>query len=258
MTLRRSFAIQRRVIGALVLREVITRYGRHNLGFAWLLLEPLVFTLGVIMLWTVFNQKMSAKLDVVPFAVTGYSSLLLWRICSSRGIKSIDSNRSLLHHRQVLIHDIFYARMLLDLAGVTGSLFLLIAAMMATEFMTFPADPLLLLSGWLFMCWFSACLGIILGCLSEHSDIIERLWHPVSYLMLPISGVFFMVEWLPGPLQSMAIWVPMVNAIEMIRGGYWGPAVKTYFHFSYIFFVCLGMTFIALALMSDRRMKMLT
>ncbi|MBM3613658.1 MAG: hypothetical protein FJX19_11965, partial [Alphaproteobacteria bacterium] len=59
MTLRRSFAIQRRVIGALVLREVITRYGRHNLGFAWLLLEPLVFTLGVIMLWTVFNQKMS-------------------------------------------------------------------------------------------------------------------------------------------------------------------------------------------------------
>ena len=32
----RSFAIQRRVIGALIMRETYTRFGRENLGFAWM------------------------------------------------------------------------------------------------------------------------------------------------------------------------------------------------------------------------------
>lgn len=40
-----SLAIQRRVIGALLMREIITRYGRNNIGFLWLFVEPLLMTL---------------------------------------------------------------------------------------------------------------------------------------------------------------------------------------------------------------------
>ena len=36
-SLRRSATIQLRVIHALVMREVLTRYGRHNIGFLWLI-----------------------------------------------------------------------------------------------------------------------------------------------------------------------------------------------------------------------------
>lgn len=32
----KSLAIQRRVIGALIMRETYTRFGRENLGFAWI------------------------------------------------------------------------------------------------------------------------------------------------------------------------------------------------------------------------------
>jgi ABC-2 type transport system permease protein/capsular polysaccharide transport system permease protein len=41
-SLRHSFEIQRRVIGALLMREVITRFGRHNIGFLWLFVEPMI------------------------------------------------------------------------------------------------------------------------------------------------------------------------------------------------------------------------
>lgn len=254
---KKSLSLQLRVIGALLMREIITRYGRSNLGFLWLLLEPIIFTLGVVVLWTTFHDRVGFKVEVVPFAVTGYSSLLLWRICSFRGIKSIEPNRSLLHHRQVLVQDIFYARMLLDVAGVTASFLLLIAVMMGMGLMHFPADPLLLISGWMLMSWFSACLGIILGCLSEHSELVERFWHPISYFMLPISGVFFMVDWLPYALQQLVMWVPMVHPIEMMRGGYWGSTIVTHYDMGYIVLVCLVMTLTALMLMADRRMKML-
>lgn len=254
---KKCLSLQLRVIGALLMREIITRYGRNNLGFLWLLLEPIIFTVGVVILWSTFHHTLGFHVEVTPFIVTGYSSLLLWRICSFRGIKSIEPNRSLLHHRQVKVQDIFYARMLLDVAGVTASFLLLIAVMMGMGLMHFPADPLLLMTGWILMSWFSACLGTILGCLSEHSELVERLWHPTSYFMLPISGVFFMVDWLPISLQKLAMWVPMVHPIEMMRGGYWGDSVPTHFQVGYILLVCLVMTLTALLLMADRRMKML-
>jgi len=80
----RSLQIQMRVIGALLMREIITRYGRDNLGFLWLFLEPMIFTAGVSAVWSITRNLHTANLSIVAFAVTGYSAVLLWRNCASR------------------------------------------------------------------------------------------------------------------------------------------------------------------------------
>ena len=46
-SLRRAFALQLRVLHALLMRELITRFGRENLGVLWMAGEPMLFTLGV-------------------------------------------------------------------------------------------------------------------------------------------------------------------------------------------------------------------
>ena len=74
------------------------------------------------------------------------------------------------------------------------------------------------------MAWFSACLGVILGCLSEYSDLVDRLWHPISYFLLAASGTFYMVDWLPLAAQEVVSWVPMVRPVQMMRAGYWGDS----------------------------------
>jgi capsular polysaccharide transport system permease protein len=249
---------QARVVGAVLMREVITRYGRRNVGFLWLLLEPVVFTIGVIVLWNVMRHDSGFRVEVTPFVVTGYASLLLWRNCSFRGLKAIEPNRSLLHHRLVKVQDIFVARMALEIAGVTAAFLVLIAAMIGLDLIVLPADPALLTAGWLLMAWFSASLGTILGCLSEYSDIVERLWHPVSYFLLALSGTFYMVDWLPLAAQQAVAWVPMVHPVEMMRAGYWGDSPRFHYSAGYIVVVCLCMSLAALLLMADRRMKMLT
>lgn len=246
---------QARVVGAVLLREVITRYGRRNIGFLWLLLEPVIFTLGVVLLWNLVRHDSGYRVAVTPFIVTGYASLLLWRNCSFRGLKAIEPNRSLLHHRLVTVPDIFIARMLLELAGVSASTLVLVAAMLGLELIEWPRDPGLMLAGWLLMAWFSAALGVILGCLSEHSDLVDRLWHPVSYFLLAGSGTFFMVDWLPRAAQEAVLWVPMVHPVEMMRAGYWGDSPRFHYSAGYIGFVCLAMSLAALLLMADRRLK---
>ena len=251
----RALRTQARVIGAVLLREVITRYGRHNVGFLWLLLEPLVFTVGVVLLWNLLQREAAHHVDVTPFVVTGYASLLLWRNCSFRGLKAIEPNRSLLHHRLVTVADIFFARMALEVAGVSAAFVLLVSALVGLELAEWPRDLGLLLAGWWLMAWFSAALGMILGCLSEYSDLVDRLWHPVSYFLLAGSGAFFMVDWLPRAGQEAVLWVPMVHAVELMRAGYWGDGPRFHYSVPYLVGVCLAMSLAALALMADRRLK---
>ena len=42
---------QGRIIGALMMREIVTRFGREGFGFLWLIGEPLLFCMGVIVMW---------------------------------------------------------------------------------------------------------------------------------------------------------------------------------------------------------------
>jgi capsular polysaccharide transport system permease protein len=252
---RSSLQMQFRVIRALILREIITRYGRHNIGFLWLMLEPISFTIGVVVLWSLTHRGHGFQVEITPFVVTGYSNLLLWRTCSFRGLKAIEPNRSLLHHRQVTIQDIFISRMSLELAGVTASFVFLMISMITLGLIDRPNNSCLILCGWLLMCWFAACLGTILGCLSEISESVEKLWHPMSYFLLAVSGTFFMVEWLPKAVQDIVLWVPMIHPNEMMRSGYWGLKVKVHYDLKYMVTVCFTSTFVALLLMCNRKVK---
>ena len=51
-SLLHCLGIQRRVLHALLMREIITRFGREKLGVLWLVGEPMLFTLGVATMWT--------------------------------------------------------------------------------------------------------------------------------------------------------------------------------------------------------------
>lgn len=49
---RDRLSIQLRVVHALMLREMMTRFGRSHLGFFWLMGEPLLLMAGVVFVWT--------------------------------------------------------------------------------------------------------------------------------------------------------------------------------------------------------------
>ncbi|CAG0910916.1 unnamed protein product, partial [Cyprideis torosa] len=115
-----SFAIQKRVVKALILREMITRYGRNNIGFLWIIAEPMLFTLLIVGLWSVMKGD-SSQVPLVAFTLTGYSSVLMWRNITTRCTKAIESNLSLMYHRHVKALDLFLARIILEVFGTSAS-----------------------------------------------------------------------------------------------------------------------------------------
>src|SRR5262245_14477503 len=108
-----SLALQFRVIGALIIREIHTRFGRENLGFGWIIAEPLVFALPVLAMWSLIRAKFEHGLPMIAFMWSGYLPLLLFRHVSGRMLMFVRVNAGLLYHQQVTILDLFIARALL-------------------------------------------------------------------------------------------------------------------------------------------------
>lgn len=243
-----SLKIQVRVIHALLMREIITRYGRHNLGFAWLFLEPMIFTLGVAGLWNLMKGSATNAVSIIPFAIIGYSSVLLWRNSAGRAGNAINANSGLLYHRNVKIIDVFAARIILEIVGATISFMGLSVFFILINKMALPDNFLLMVKGWILLIWFSFALAFVVGVLFEISEVVDRLWHAFTYLMFPLSGAAFFVHWLPPSFRDIILYVPMVHFTEMIRHGYYGGLIQTYESLNYIIFWNLTLTFFGLYL----------
>lgn len=253
--LLRSVQIQMRVVGALLMREIITRYGRHNVGFLWIFFEPMMFTLGVLTLWTATKATHGSSLPVTAFAITGYSSVLMWRNCANRCALAIEPNQALLYHRNVRVIDLFMARLLLEISGATMSFTFLTVFFVVTGFMTPPQDLTLVIGGWVHLAVFGSALGFIVGALSERSETADRIWHTIAYLLFPLSGAVFMVSWLPDNFQKIILLLPMVHGTEMLRGGYFGTLVKPHYDVGYMITSDLILLLIGLFLVRDASLR---
>lgn len=244
-----GLSTQRKVITALFIREMLTRFGRHNIGFLWLLVEPMLFTLGVTTLWYIADANHGSTLPIVAFALTGYSSVLLWRNMPSRCVGAIEPNQSLLYHRQVKLMDIYTARILLEAAGATMSFMILSIAYIALEWITPPEDVLLVVFAWLMLAWFGGALALLIGTIAFFSDPVEKLWHPLSYILLPLSGAAYLLDAMPAEAQKWLLYLPMVHGIEMLRDGYFGSKVNSIYDASYMALVSFVMTFLGLLML---------
>jgi capsular polysaccharide transport system permease protein len=87
--------------------------------------------------------------------------------------------------------------------------------------------------GLVYYSFFSLGCALLIAPLSERSDLVEKLIAVLMYLSLPLSGVFGMVSWFPQSVRGVLLASPSVQALEMIRGGQFGPASHPLFNLPY-------------------------
>jgi capsular polysaccharide transport system permease protein len=250
-----ALRVQLRVIGALMLREAMARFGRENIGFFWLMGEPLILTTGIIIVWSVAGLTHGHNVSVIPFALTGYSVLTLWRHIVNRSVNSFRDNAGLLYHRQIYFIDIIIARTLLSTVGTGTAFFVAYVPLYLLNFVDPIADPLLLVLAWLLLAWFSFSVGLCFAALTEISHVAEHFIQPFLYLTLPITGTFFMVDWLPKKYQDLSYYSPLIGINEMFRNGFWGNAIPTYWSVVDILAWCIPLTAVAIFLANKARSR---
>src|SRR5580693_8071501 len=203
-----DLATQWRVVGALLIREIYTRFGRDGLGFGWIVLEPLIFAVPVLLLWSVVRAPYEHGVALLPFLWSGYLPILLFRHVGARMLLFVRVNACLLYHRQVTIFDIFLARCLLEVASNLAAVAASFALFYSVGLLDLPRDLPIFYLGYFYTIWWSAVIGLIIGALSERSDWVEKIWTPFSYLYMFFSGFMFMAAWLPAGLRGWALLMP--------------------------------------------------
>ena len=226
-TLKESFQIQKRVIGALLLREMITRYGRNNLGFLWLFVEPLLVTMVFALLWKFIRGHQISDINIVAFMITGYPMMMLWRKTSSKTMGAVSANSGLLYHRNVRVFDLLLSRMILEIASVTVAQIAIMLLLIFIGWIELPADIFYMLIAWILMAFFAFGLGFLLYAISCKSEVFGKVWSAMGIVFMMASGVFYFVSSLPQQAQEIVLWIPMTHGTEMFRHGYFGGTVVT-------------------------------
>ena len=230
-SLRKGWDIQTRVIGALMLRELTTRFGRENIGFLWIMVEPLLFAVLVGLLWRVLKGPEEYGVDIVAFVVSGYIPLVLFRSVITRAVNSFAANGSLMYHRQIKILDIMLVRFLIEVIGHMMSYLVIAIALGSVGYFPFPYDIGYLLIGWIYFCIVTLSIALIVAPLSEFNDILEKFVPVTTYLMVPFSGTFYLVSALSPEAAAIVLYSPPVHAMEMMRYGVFGPAISPQYDF---------------------------
>lgn len=244
-----------RIIGALMMREIITRFGREGLGFLWLIGEPLLFCFGVLFMWSIIKPEYEHGVRLGPFVMTGYMSLLLFRHQIAYAMDAIQANNGLLFHRQVQVLHIYFSRNLLEFLGATVAFVVVYIALIAVGEVSLPKSLPLLYGGWLLLGLVSTGLANMLAALSLRYELMERLVPVVSYALIPLSGAFLMVDWMPAQYRPMFLLIPLPHGIEMVRAGVFGEFVPTHYNALYAFSWACILNFFGMILLADARVR---
>lgn len=246
---------QFQVIGALIMRELHTRYGRENIGYLWLIGEPLMLgsVIGLLHSGRGSGGHHGAGVTAVAFTIVGYTIFIMFRGIVNRSEGTLEANAPLLYHRMVTIPDVIFAKAVLEAAGTFLSYCVLTGFLIAIGQADFPARPLYLLLAIFYVFWLSVGQSLIIVGGTYKNAILERLVHPYTYFMIPLSGSFFQVEWLPEPYRTYIQYNPIANAFELLRYGQFEAMNDRYVNYLYLFMWAMTQTVLGLYVTRNAR-----
>jgi capsular polysaccharide transport system permease protein len=252
----RGAAMQLRVINALLLREMQTRFGRNQLGFLWLFLEPLMLATAIATIkWAYDFGQHYPGVSIFVFALVSYLPYFTFRAIVSRAPGTLRSNMTLLYHSNIKLIDVVLARHALEMAAVFSVMALITVGIAIYGDIPPNSVPHLVL-GLVLLFLLSNGLGLMAAAASAVSELAERLIHPLVYLSLPFSGALLALHSLPPHLRAVLLWNPQANIHEMVREGFFGNLLPSYFSIGYTVFCVAVVNLLGFAALRAVRPKL--
>jgi capsular polysaccharide transport system permease protein len=217
---RTSAAITVSVWKAMFLREAVSRLSAQRIGWLWLLLEPIVHVLVVLVIFTVLRHRTVLGADIRIWLLVGMTGFFTARNIFSRAIEAINANRVLFAYRQILPVDTVLVRAALEVfLGLIVAL-LLLAGFGLAGFTVVPHDPLLVSAAFLGLALCGLGFGLVLSVvailLPELAKVINFFFRPLYIL----SGVIFPLVLIPAQYRGWVFYIPFTHGVELLRGGF--------------------------------------
>lgn len=210
-----------RVVTALILREMSSRYGRSPGGYLWAVLEPL----GMITLMTIgFSLLLRSPplgTSFLLFFATGYTPFTFYQTLSITLARAITFSKALLAYPVVTWVDALIARLLLN--GLTG---ILVSYIIMGVVLALQSDPVSIQIGPVIEAMALALLiGVAVGTLNcalmGLIPVWAQIWSIVTRPLFIASGVIFIYEDMPQLAQTILWYNPLMHVVALMREGFY-------------------------------------
>ncbi|WP_170985306.1 ABC transporter permease [Roseomonas sp. AR75] len=251
-----GFRRQGKVIHALLMREMQTRFGRNQLGFLWLFLEPLLLAGAIATLKSTFDFGHSIPgVSMFVFALVSYLPYFTFRAIISRAPGTLRSNMTLLYHSRIKLLDVVLARHALEMTAVVTVMALIVVGVWIWADQP-PSDIPILLTGIILLFLLAHGLGLLAAAASARWEIAERLIHPLVYLSLPLSGALVPLMAMDPIVRNMLLLNPQAHIHEMVREGFFGEALPSFYSTGFVLFWVAVVNLLGLAALRAVRPKL--
>ena len=230
-----------RVLFALVVREMSTRFGRSYGGYFWAIAQPLggVLLLNVIFSLTLHRPALGTNFAL--FYATGVVPFFFFSGVSNAVSSAIASNRGLLRYPVVSPLDAIFGKFIIEYITMLIVGVLLTGGIMIYYRLPVTLDPLTALAGFTLVGLLGLGVGTMNCVLFGLFPTWRQIWSVVTRPLLVISGVIFIVESMPFEMRHFLIWNPIVQAIALVRKGFYGSYDPYYVSYPYILGIALGL-----------------
>jgi capsular polysaccharide transport system permease protein len=233
--LLQAMRLQQRVIGALILREIRTRFGTSRLGYAWAVAEPILHFMVLSWIYMALMRQPLAGMSIALFFMSGVIPYFVYDKTGHRLAGAINANRALLHLALVKHVDVIVARALLELATLIFVFALLMTGMYAFDQLQNTLIQPLILAKATALLWLIG-LGVgatnaVLNALFKSWDTVFRMATRPLYLL---SGMFYMAERVQSPIRDWVSYNPIIHGVELFRSGIFPGYGSTFIDETYL------------------------
>ncbi len=207
-------------VRTIILRETMARFGRHDLGYLWAIIEPLIHVTVLSFIFYYIRMRDTLGMNVVLFVATGIIPLFFYLKTYSSMMNALRQNRPLLNHASVQPMDIFLARAVLEFFT---QLLVLIVFAAAIYFVVeqYRFGNISSVFANLFGLWIAGIgMGLLVGSLVVHLESLPNIMTGFNRIIYITSGVFFTLDMMPAKVAEYAAYNPLLHFVDGVRGNF--------------------------------------
>lgn len=238
-----------RSVMALMLREMSTSYGRSPGGYIWAFAEPIGGILVMTLAFSFISNRPALGTNFPLFFATGMLPFLLYTSVANNVGTAIRYSRPLLAYPGVTFIDAVVARLLLTALTQLLVAGLLIALIILIYGVRVQIDYLTCLRAALACIALGTGVGLVNCYLMSMFSIWQFIWSVLNRPLFLVSGLFFIIDYLPHQLRSALLWNPLAHPIMLMRRGVYDTYDGTYASEFYVYSIALVLAALGMLLL---------
>lgn len=237
------------MIVALVLREMVTTYGRSPGGYLWALLEPIAAIGLLSVVFSLAFHAPSLGSSFPLFFASAYLPFMLFLDVTNKVASALRFSRPLLAYPAVTVLDVIAARFILNVATHILVFVIVMAAILVTAGHAGEIDVPRVIDGLAMAAVLALGVGSVNCYLSTAYPIYERLWSVLTRPLVIVSGLFFLLEDVPAKVRDILWLNPLYHVTGEVRAGMYTSYDALYVTPLYVYLPALALFVLGLALL---------